>query len=45
VHLARGAARVNGVTLGAGDALRLTDETSLHIDAGRGAEALVFDLP
>ena len=45
VHLARGAARVNGESLGAGDALRLVDESALRIDAGRSAEVLVFDLP
>lgn len=45
VHVARGAVRVNGESLGAGDALRLTDEPDLRIDSGRSAEVLVFDLP
>jgi hypothetical protein len=45
VHVARAAVRVNGATLGAGDALRLVDEDGVHVDAGRGAELLVFDLP
>jgi redox-sensitive bicupin YhaK (pirin superfamily) len=45
VHLARGEARVNGATLGAGDALRITGEEAVRIEAGRGAEVLVFDLP
>ncbi|HSF77496.1 MAG TPA: pirin family protein [Steroidobacteraceae bacterium] len=45
VHVARGALRVNGESLGAGDALRLVDEPELRIDSGRSAEALVFDLP
>ena len=45
VHVARGAVRVNGESLGAGDALRLVDEPELRIDSGRSAEVLVFDLP
>jgi redox-sensitive bicupin YhaK (pirin superfamily) len=45
VHLARGALRVNGETLQAGDALELTAPVSLRIDNGNGAEVLVFDLP
>ena len=45
VHVARGALRVNGESLGAGDALRLVDEPELRIDSGRSAEVLVFDLP
>jgi quercetin 2,3-dioxygenase len=45
VHLARGALHVNGVALDAGDALQMTDTVKLHLDQGRDAEVLVFDLP
>jgi quercetin 2,3-dioxygenase len=45
VHLVRGEARVNGVVLGGGDALKLTETTSVSIDGGRNAEVLLFDLP
>ncbi|MCU0977470.1 MAG: pirin family protein [Steroidobacteraceae bacterium] len=45
VHVALGSAVVNGKALGAGDALRLTDEEAVRIESGRAAELLVFDLP
>lgn len=45
VHLARGAATVNGRALVAGDALLYADEAMVRIEAGQGAEVLVFDLP
>jgi hypothetical protein len=45
VHVARGSLRANGVALEAGDALRITGGTQLHVDGGRDAEVLVFDLP
>lgn len=45
VHVARGALTVNGHALEAGDALQATDATELQLDAGKGAEVLVFDLP
>ncbi|WP_026817270.1 pirin family protein [Arenimonas composti] len=45
VHVARGAATVNGHALHAGDALRYEDEPAIDIRAGVGAEVLVFDLP
>ena len=45
VHVARGSIDVNGTTLGTGDALKLTDTTTLAISRGRAAEVLVFDLP
>jgi redox-sensitive bicupin YhaK (pirin superfamily) len=45
VHVARGAVNANGTALTAGDALKITDETRLSLDAGRQAEVLVFDLP
>jgi hypothetical protein len=41
----RGEVRVNGVALGAGDALQVTEAPSVAIDGGRNAEVLVFDLP
>jgi redox-sensitive bicupin YhaK (pirin superfamily) len=45
VHVARGTIRVNGVELGAGDALKLTGEREVTLDGGKDAEVLVFDLP
>ena len=45
VHVARGAANVNGAPLGAGDAVRIEDEAEVRIDAARDAEVLLFDLP
>jgi redox-sensitive bicupin YhaK (pirin superfamily) len=45
VHVARGDLEVNGVPLGAGDALKLTGERAVRLARGRGAEVLVFDLP
>ena len=45
VHVARGQVRVNGESLTAGDALKLTDVASVAITDGSGAEVLVFDLP
>ena len=44
VHVARGSLTVNGVALGAGDALK-TDQGPVVIERGRDAEVLVFDLP
>ncbi len=45
VHVARGKITANEVPLEAGDALKLTDATSLRLHGGEGAEVLVFDLP
>jgi redox-sensitive bicupin YhaK (pirin superfamily) len=45
VHIARGGARVNGIALNAGDALKVVAESSIVIDNGLEAEVLVFDLP
>ena len=45
VHVARGSIIANGEELGAGDALKLRDATTLTLKAGREAEVLVFDLP
>jgi redox-sensitive bicupin YhaK (pirin superfamily) len=44
VQLARGRARVNGTDMETGDGLALSDETSVRIERGSGAEVLVFDL-
>jgi redox-sensitive bicupin YhaK (pirin superfamily) len=45
VHVVRGAARVNGEPLQAGDALKISGEERVRIDRARSAEVLVFDLP
>ena len=45
VHVIRGEARVNGTTLGAGDALKVVDEREVRIDEARAADILLFDLP
>ena len=45
VHVARGAAAVNGLALGAGDAVKVDGEPTVRIESGRSAEVLVFDLP
>jgi redox-sensitive bicupin YhaK (pirin superfamily) len=45
VHLVRGRATVNGRVLAAGDALMYRVEPVVRIEAGQGAEVLVFDLP
>jgi len=45
VHLARGAARINGEELGAGDAVRIRREAKVRIEATADAEVLLFDLP
>ena len=45
VHVARGSVQVDGQRLDAGDAAKITDQTSIRIDAGVQAEVLVFDLP
>jgi quercetin 2,3-dioxygenase len=44
VHLVRGALKVNGIALNAGDALTLTEESRVHLTSGQAAEALVFAL-
>ncbi len=44
VHLVRGRLTVNGVRLGAGDALTLSHESRLTLTEGQDAEVLVFDL-
>jgi hypothetical protein len=45
VHVARGVVNVNGVVLAAGDAARVTDETTVTFDRAEAAEILLFDLP
>jgi redox-sensitive bicupin YhaK (pirin superfamily) len=44
VHMARGAAVVNGRRLAAGDALKLADVAEIALEKGEGAEVLLFDL-
>ena len=45
VHVARGQITANGEALAAGDALKITDTTTLTLSHGRDAEVLVLDLP
>jgi redox-sensitive bicupin YhaK (pirin superfamily) len=44
VHVARGRLQVNGTPLAAGDAAKLSGVAEVRLDAGEGAEALLFDL-
>ena len=44
VHVARGAATVNGQPLGAGDALKASGESEVLVENGDGAEILLFDM-
>ena len=45
LHIASGSVAVNGQTLAAGDAAKLTDVSQVRLDKGENAEVLVFDLP
>jgi hypothetical protein len=45
VHVAKGAIEANGIALSAGDALQITRGFELHLEHGKEAEVLVFDLP
>ena len=45
VHVARGALRINGERMVAGDGARLSGEPEIRLDGGEKAEVLVFDLP
>jgi len=45
LHLVRGRLTVNGTSLGAGDALKMTGVAEVTLEQGKGAEALLFDLP
>lgn len=44
VHVARGALRVNGIAMAAGDGARVREAGQLIFDSGEDAEVLVFDL-
>src|SRR5580658_3503788 len=45
LHVARGQINANGAVLSGGDALKLTDTSTVDLRAGREAELLLFDLP
>jgi redox-sensitive bicupin YhaK (pirin superfamily) len=45
LHLAKGAAHINGEKLQAGDGVTLKQETELFIEATATSEMLLFDLP
>lgn len=45
VHVVKGRATVNGVALGGGDALKVSDEAEVTLGQADGAEILLFDLP
>jgi redox-sensitive bicupin YhaK (pirin superfamily) len=45
VHVARGQMQAAGVSLAGGDALKLTEASTLVLQDAREAEVLVFDLP
>jgi redox-sensitive bicupin YhaK (pirin superfamily) len=44
IHVARGAVRLQGERLTAGDAVALRDEALIELSAGEDAEVLLFDL-
>jgi len=44
VHVIRGEVEVNGQPLGAGDAIKLANESRVRIGRGKNAEVLLFDL-
>jgi redox-sensitive bicupin YhaK (pirin superfamily) len=44
VYVARGSVEVNGQRLESGDAVKLSGETEITLQNGRGAEVLLFDL-
>ena len=44
VHVSRGELTINGMVLGTGDALKVTDAAEVVLEKGRGAEAILFDL-
>ena len=44
LHVARGALRVNGTPMSAGDGARIRDAGPLHFEGGTQAEILLFDL-
>lgn len=45
VHIATGNAVVNGLSLSAGDAVKIWDEAAVSIEMGDNAQVLLFDLP
>ncbi len=45
VHVVVGTVSLNGMVLGAGDALKANGVPSIEIERGAGAEVLLFDLP
>ena len=45
MHVIRGQVTVNGTTLKAGDALKVSDESAVTLAQAEAAEVLVFDLP
>ena len=45
VYVARGALIVNGLSLEAGDALKISDESDITLSEASDAEVLLFDLP
>lgn len=45
LHIARGEARINGETLGDGDAIILSEEPRVELTGIKEAEILLFDLP
>lgn len=44
LHVARGAASINGLEVSAGDGARIEGETALHLKSDSSAEILLFDL-
>ncbi|MEO8330821.1 MAG: pirin family protein [Gallionella sp.] len=44
LHVARGRVSANGQALSSGDALMFSDEENVKLDAGIGAEVLLFDM-
>ena len=45
VHLVRGHLTLNGVEIGSGDGVKISDESWLRFGATQESEALLFDLP
>jgi hypothetical protein len=45
LHVARGKVEVNGTSLEAGDAAKMTSVSEVALEKGAGAEVLLFDLP
>jgi len=45
IHVAKGTLQVNGLSLVAGDGLKISNEKEIELIAAEGGEALIFDLP